>query len=430
MVNKKLKETTRSINIYSESFKKLVVLEYESGSLNKDQLRQKYGIKGNGCIPGWLKKYGKLAYPTYKSIGRPMKDTEQQIIKELKASLREENKILEKKLAEAELQLAMYKKFVEIAERELNIEIKKKVWCQAVQEIALHFGNSNIANLCKLFGYTKQAFYKRRSNSVKESNINQQVKEMVLDIRYKLPGTGVRKLHFILRENLKRKNLKVGRDKLFGILRSEQLLICKRRRYTKTTNSRHWMRKYPNLTRDMELTGPEQLWVSDITYLQTTAKNEYLHLVTDAGSKQIMGYEICGDMKTESTMKALEMAINKREYDHQLTHHSDRGLQYCSSGYVGLLLENDIRISMTENGDPYENAVAERVNGILKDEFGLDSVFENSRQLHKQVHQAIEAYNKIRPHLSIGLLTPRQAHSKPSIKVKRWKSKRTIKNES
>lgn len=126
MVNKKLKEIVRSSNIYSESFKKLVVSEYESGSLNKDQLQRKYGIKGNGCIPGWLKKYGKLAYPTYKSIGRPMKDTEQQLIKELKATLREENKILEKKLAEAELQLAMYKKFVEIAERELNIEIRKK----------------------------------------------------------------------------------------------------------------------------------------------------------------------------------------------------------------------------------------------------------------------------------------------------------------
>lgn len=246
---------------------------------------------------------------------------------------------------------------------------------------------------------------------------------MVLDVRYRLPRTGVRKLHFILRENLKRKNLKVGRDKLFGILRSEHLLITKRRKYTKTTNSRHWMRKYPNLTKNMELTGPEQLWVSDITYLQTTAKNEYLHLVTDAGSKQIMGYEVCGDMKTESTMRALEMAINKREYDHQLTHHSDRGLQYCSSGYIGLLLENDIRISMTENGDPYENAVAERINGILKDEFGLDSIFENSSQLHKHVHQAIEAYNNIRPHLSIGMLTPRQAHSKPSIKVKRWKAK-------
>lgn len=246
---------------------------------------------------------------------------------------------------------------------------------------------------------------------------------MVLDIRYKLPRTGVRKLHFMLRDNLKEKNLKVGRDKLFGILRSEHLLIFKKRRYTKTTNSRHWMRKYPNLTKGMELTGPEQLWVSDITYLQTTDKNKYLHLVTDAGSKQIMGYEVCGDMKAESTLKALQMAIGKREYDNQLTHHSDRGLQYCSAGYTGLLLKNNIKISMTENGDPYENAVAERINGILKDEFGLDSIFEDSKQLYNHVHQAIEAYNNIRPHLSIGMLTPKQAHSKPNINVRRWKTK-------
>ncbi|PHJ94093.1 transposase [Nostoc linckia z13] len=126
MVDKKRKGCVRSSNTYSESFKKLVVSEYESGGLNKDQLQRKYGIRGNSCIPGWLKKYGKLAYPTYKSIGRPMKDNEQQMIKELKASLREENKVLEKKLAQAELQLSMYKKFVEIAERELNIEIRKK----------------------------------------------------------------------------------------------------------------------------------------------------------------------------------------------------------------------------------------------------------------------------------------------------------------
>lgn len=252
---------------------------------------------------------------------------------------------------------------------------------------------------------------------------------MVLDIRYKLPRTGTRKLHFMLRENLEYRKLKIGRDKLFELLRSEHLLIVRRRKYTITTNSRHWMKKYPNLTKNMELTAPEQLWVADITYLQTTQKNEYLPLVTDAASKQIMGYEICGDMKTESTMKALEMAINRREYSHQLTHHSDRGLQYCSAGYTGLLLGNNIRISMTENGDPYENAVAERINGILKGEFGLDAVFQSSKQLHKQVHQAIQLYNNRRKHLSIGMLTPTQAHSLPSIKVKRWRKKQPSKNE-
>ncbi|ARS38295.1 hypothetical protein CA265_22060 [Sphingobacteriaceae bacterium GW460-11-11-14-LB5] len=277
--------------------------------------------------------------------------------------------------------------------------------------------------MCKLFGYTKQAFYKARSNSSKKTVAEQEIKEMVLNIRHKLPRTGVRKLHVMLRESMSRKNMWVGRDKLFGILRSQHLLVQRKRKYTRTTDSKHWMRKYPNLTKDLELTMPEQLWVSDITYLQTVAGNEYLHLVTDAGSKLIMGYEVCGDMKAVSTKKALEMAISKREYEHQLIHHSDRGLQYCSYDYIRLLSHNNITISMTENGDPYENAVAERVNGILKDEFGLDAVFKGKAQLYKQVHQAIELYNQMRLHSSVNMLTPRQAHSKPKIFVKRWKKK-------
>ena len=246
---------------------------------------------------------------------------------------------------------------------------------------------------------------------------------MVLDIRFQLPRLGGRKLHFMLREKMTNKNVKVGRDRFFAILRSEHLLIAKRRKYTKTTNSKHWMRKYPNLTNQLELTGPEQLWVADITYLQTTNGNEYLHLVTDACSKRIMGYELCSDMKTSSTKKALKMALNNREYTHELIHHSDRGLQYCCSDYIRLLVANNVKISMTENGDPYENAVAERVNGILKDEFGLDQIFLSYEQLQQQVHQAIKLYNNLRPHWSIDLLTPKQAHAKSRIKVKRWKIK-------
>jgi len=251
---------------------------------------------------------------------------------------------------------------------------------------------------------------------------------MVLDIRRQLPRTGVRKLHFMLRENMKSKNIKIGRDKLFEILRAEHLLIIKRRKYTKTTNSKHWMRKYPNLTKHLEPTAPEQLWVADITFLQTIHGNEYLHLITDACSKQIMGYELCCDMKTASTKKALKMALASREYDHGLIHHSDRGLQYCCYDYTRLLAANNIKISMTENGDPYENAVAERVNGILKDEFGLDNVFLSHDQLQQQVNQAIELYNNLRPHLSIGLLTPKQAHAQPTVKVKRWKTKQPSKS--
>jgi putative transposase len=183
------------------------------------------------------------------------------------------------------------------------------------------------------------------------------------------------------------------------------------------------MRKYPNLTKQLELTAPEQLWVADITYLQTVSSNAYLHLVTDACSKQIMGYEPCTDMKTSSTKKALKMTSTNKEYTHKLIHHSDRGLQYCYYNYIRLLVANNIEISMTENGDPYENAIAERVNGILKDEFGLDQVFQSHEQFKQHVDHAIEIYNTFRPHCSIELLTSKQAHARTTLKVKRWQTK-------
>jgi transposase InsO family protein len=185
------------------------------------------------------------------------------------------------------------------------------------------------------------------------------------------------------------------------------------------------MRKYPNLVKGMNLVRPEQVWVADITYLDTKAEgNIYLHLITDAYSKQIMGYELCDNMKAESTHKALKMALSKRQYNRlPLIHHSDRGLQYCSALYTECLKANDIAISMTENGDPYENAVAERVNGILKDEFGLADQLNNIKEAMKQVAQSIATYNHHRPHLSCSMLTPIQMHKQQKIKVKLYHQK-------
>ena len=249
-----------------------------------------------------------------------------------------------------------------------------------------------------------------------------------MDIRSRLPRIGTRKLHFMLTKAIAENGLKIGRDKLFDILRQEYLLVGKRRKYTKTTNSKHWLRKYPNITKGITLRKPEQLWVADITYLQTRNGHEYLHLITDAYSKKIMGYELSDTLKGSSTVKALEMALSNRKYDHQLVHHSDRGLQYCSYGYTDLLNKNNVLISMTEQYDPYENAVAERVNGILKDEFGLDALFIDHEDLAKQLNQAIELYNNLRPHLSMSMLTPQQAHGQQEIKLKKWSTKKTCSN--
>ncbi len=235
-----------------------------------------------------------------------------------------------------------------------------------------------------------------------------------------MPRLGTRKLHHLLKGELG-----IGRDKLFELLRIEGLLICKRRRYTVTTNSKHWMRKYPNLIKSMGLTRPEQVWVADITYIDTHEQGHgYLHLITDAYSKQIMGYELCGNMEAASTLKALQMAIANRKYkDQALIHHSDRGLQYCSKLYTDYLKDNHITISMTENGDPYENAIAERVNGILKDEFGLSEQLNNISEAMQQTAQSISIYNNSRPHLSCNMLTPVQMHQQKEIKLKSYNKK-------
>ncbi len=216
----------------------------------------------------------------------------------------------------------------------------------------------------------------------------------------------------------------VGRDRLFDLLCKEGLLIRKRKKYTVTTNSKHWMLKYPDLRKELEIHRPEQLWVADITYLDTIETNSYLHLITDAYSKKVMGYELCDNMEVASTLKALKMAIARRKYPKaELMHHSDRGLQYCSILYTEHLKKNRITISMTENGDPYENAVAERINGILKDEFGLGERMDDMEQARKQARQSIGAYNTLRPHLSCQLLTPEQMHQQQEIKMKTWKKK-------
>lgn len=244
-----------------------------------------------------------------------------------------------------------------------------------------------------------------------------------MDKRSLMPKLGGRKLYHLISDGLQEAGIKMGRDKLFEFLRDEWLLVGKRKKYHKTTDSKHWMRKYPNKIKDIDIERPEQVWVADITYLVCNDRHCYLHLITDAYSKKIMGFELADNMQGETTLKALKMAIDKRIYNTPLTHHSDRGLQYCSKDYVGELNKFNIEISMTEQSDPYENAVAERVNGILKDEFALDSHFEGWQAMVHHVNESILLYNQVRPHFSIELLTPEQAHCQKKIKLKKWKKK-------
>jgi transposase InsO family protein len=189
------------------------------------------------------------------------------------------------------------------------------------------------------------------------------------------------------------------------------------------------MKKYPNLIRGMTVDESEQIWVSDITYIMIEDDFNYLSLITDAYSKLIVGYCLYPSLEAEGSITALKMALNQRIKQTSLIHHSDRGTQYCSSGYVGLLQGERIRISMTEKGDPYENAIAERVNGILKTDFDLGRVFKSKEEALTAVSSSIKAYNTLRPHMSCAFLTPAEAHQRKGLLNKQWRNKKSRKHQ-
>lgn len=199
------------------------------------------------------------------------------------------------------------------------------------------------------------------------------------------------------------------------------LLVKKRKRVKMTTFSNHWLRKHPNLIKNKSIYRPNQVWVSDITYIQTREDYLYLSLVTDAYSRKIIGHWLSESLDKKGPIKALKQALSQKG-KLGVTHHSDRGIQYCSNEYVALLKDKFIKISMSDKGSPYQNAIAERVNGILKHEMGCNQMFDSLAPARQFVNQAIEKYNSIRPHLSCDYLTPNQAHVKELVLKQHWKN--------
>jgi putative transposase len=275
---------------------------------------------------------------------------------------------------------------------------------------------------CSLFGHSRQGWYETIQRESGQQMAEVIVLKLVKEIRGELPRAGVPKLHHMLAESLALHDIKMGRDALYRLLGEHGELIRCRRRKPYTTNSNHPYRKYPNLIRDMLLTYPGQLWVSDITYLRMKEKFCYLSIVTDAYSHKIIGYHLNASLHSDGPIHALEKAIQSKR-GRSLVHHSDRGTQYCCADYVRLLDRYNIRISMTEKGDPYENAIAERVNGILKGEFMLNKTFSTFTEAELAVNNAVEKYNTIRPHSSCDNLTPIEAYQQTGILRKRWKSR-------
>ena len=285
--------------------------------------------------------------------------------------------------------------------------------------------NVGFGPLCMLFGKTRFAFYKKDKNQQRWLNEDQTVLEMVAIFRRELPRIGTPKLYYMLKKPLQDHHIKMGRDSLHRLLCDNGLTIRPKRRYVVTTDSNHWMKKYPNLVKDLVVSESEQEWVSDITYIQVADGFEFLSLITDAYSKQIMGFCLHPTLQAEGSINALKMALGQKyKQGIRHIHHSDRGVQYCCNDYVTILKAAGIEISMTENGDPYENAMAERVNGILKCEFGLNREFTDHAQALETVQRSIRAYNQLRPHLSLNFLTPVQAHQMKGILEKKWKPKK------
>ena len=222
----------------------------------------------------------------------------------------------------------------------------------------------------------------------------------------------MRKLIKALDVDFKKANIKVGRDTLFNVLRKYKMLTLKKKTSARTTNSYHRFYKYNNIIKDVKVTRPNQVWVSDITYIRTIKGFCYLALITDVYSRKIVGYDLSDSLELKGCVRALNKAIYQAKDINELIHHSDRGIQYCSNVYTQILKKKKIDISMTEENHCYENAIAERVNGILKDEFYLDQTFDNAAHAKKAAKNAINLYNEVRLHLSLDYKTPNMVYLK------------------
>ncbi len=289
------------------------------------------------------------------------------------------------------------------------------------------YKNIGLGKLCGWFGLTRQAYYQSIKRTVDDSIEMELVVQMINRIRKSHPRMGGRKLYELLHPFLQEHQIKLGRDGLFDILAENNLLVKRKKRRVRTTNSYHHFRRFPNLIRDYIPTAPNQLWVSDITYWRIDDNTFlYISFITDAFSRKIVGYHVAETLETIESLRALRMALSTlgAESHTRLIHHSDRGVQYCSGSYVKLLQKHGVQISMTENGDPRENAIAERINGIIKEEYLCAYRVINLKKAKSLLKKIIALYNDERPHMSITYLTPSDVHdATESLEIRRlWKN--------
>lgn len=288
-----------------------------------------------------------------------------------------------------------------------------------------NFSHIGLAKLCGWFGITRQAYYQNSWKAIDVSIEEDFVLSEVKKIRKNHGRMGTRKLYDKVEPFMVEHQIKIGRDALFDLLSAHHMLVRKRKRKVQTTQSFHWLRKYPNLIKDLIPTAPNQLWVSDITYWQIETGYVYISFITDAYSHKIVGFHVAETLESIETIQALEKALSGLlpGIEYRLIHHSDRGVQYCHHKYVKLLQDKNISISMTENGDPLENAIAERVNGIIKEEYLQDYSVKNIKEAKEILSFVVKLYNEDRPHNSISNNVPNDVHENRAIITKRlWKN--------
>lgn len=265
---------------------------------------------------------------------------------------------------------------------------------------------ASLSGLCRLVGISRQGYYRGRRARQRRARDSEQILEAVREERRYQPRVGARKLQWLLRQD----GVAIGRDSLLRILGENDLLVAPKKKAARTTYYDESLPVYRNLLYELEPTRPHQVWVGDVTFVSTDEGFVYLALLTDLWSRRIVGWHAGDTNAAADSLKALEIALAQLPTDRWPIHHTDRGSQYCSHEYVAVLQARGLPVSMTEQNHCYENCYAERVNGILKDEFNLDRQFRTRAQASHAIAQAIQTYNARRPHTSLQLRTPNQVH--------------------
>ncbi|HBO3622162.1 IS3 family transposase [Pseudomonas aeruginosa] len=388
---------------YSLSFKLAVVDQIEKGELTYKQAQMRYGIQGRSTVLVWLRKHGRQDWSQGASIraerscamSDPKTLTPEQRIKELEQQL----ELMSQKAQ-------FFETVVDVLKNDYGVSVGKKAIRQVLSQGQV--AGLSIARACQFLGMSRQAYYKRNRAADSKARQADRVVEFVQQVRMRQPRLGTRKLHYLLHCQPDRR-LQVGRDRLFQVLGERRLLVLPKRAYYKTTQSFHRFYRHPNLLKSgpnqVVPLGPEHVWVADITYLPAL----YLSLVTDAYSRKIVGHHVHESLHAKSVAQAFRQALRKRQRRQSLVHHSDRGIQYCSALYQSLHARHGVQCSMTDGYDCYQNALAERINGILKTELLLSSP-ENLEQARKMVAEAVQIYNTERPHMALKNKTPDAVH--------------------